>query len=118
MQVVAADDRRVDVPVDVHLGRPEEAHVDDSALQEAEHVVEAADGRRLAHQPEVAHSEREVRRPRVEDARLEEKADVAGVGGLRQVRGEHRQPGADEDRIPLGDLLRRGVDHDLLERDV
>ena len=75
--VVVADDRRVDVAEAVDLGRPEEADVDEAALEVvAEQLEHAHDRRGAGHDRGVADGQRKARRPGAEDAGLVDELEV------------------------------------------
>ena len=114
MVVVVADDRRVDVAEAIDLGRAEEAHVDQAALQvEAEQLVHAGHRGRTGHDRRVADRQWQARRAGAEHAGFVDQLELGRDGALGQVDRDVGQPDAHEADALAGQLPRGRHDHHL-----
>ena len=113
-RVVRADDRRVDVAEAIDLGRAQEPHVDQPALQVvAEQLEHAHDGGRARDDRRIADRQRQTRRPRPEHARLVDHLELRRDGPLGEVDRDVGQPDADETDALALEGTRGGHDHHL-----
>ena len=112
---VVAEHGRVDVAVEVDLGRPEDPVVDQAELRLGEDRVHVGPGdrpvavRRPAHR--VADERREGRR--ADGAELEDLDELGGVGALGEDRRHLGHPEADERRLLVLEEPRALGDHEL-----
>ncbi len=118
VRAVQADGGRVEIPVDVDLGAPDEARVHVAALQQTHQVDRARAPDRARDVRVVSHRVEELGRGLVaNDSELEESDGIGCVRPLRDDERDEGQPHPDEDALPIADLARRLRDHNLAGAD-